>query len=187
MRGVGFLVAVLAAVLALAAPASAEEVPSIDGRLLHTGFYVEPRQFGVFEFRASRGTAVAIIAYIIDVGGNFTDVEVMVVRPDGTLERQRERVEAHFAHWFVAPMDGAYKVLFYNGHPEMRKYVDIAVAGIPQAQPQPGAGSPVMPQVVVVTVTEKGGEGGTWANILGLALVAAVIAALFAALLIKRK
>jgi len=185
------LIVALAVVLALLAPAfHAGGALSIDGRLIHTGFYVEPLQSGAFEFQASKGTAVVIVAYIMDAAGAYTDLEVAVFRPDGTLEHQRGRVEASFSYWFVAPMDGTYKVLFYNSHPEMRKYVDIAVAGIPLARPPvAGAGAETMPQAAMVTVTEKGGEENLCARVLGSALASALMAvvALFIALFIMRR
>ena len=102
---------------------------NIDGRVYHTYLYIDPGKFEKIELYVSQGTVVKITAFIS--GGN-NDIDVEIIRPDGSIELPKDRVTSTFTYSFKAKTTGIYIVLFDNSFSVLtRKVVDLAIAGFP--------------------------------------------------------
>jgi len=138
LKRLALLLVATVAALAMLMPAilAGGEEASIDGKISHFWLTVKARSFETIEFYASRGTTVKIVAYIFDETGNQVDIDVQIIRPDGSLEYPKTRVTKQpFVYIFDAPMSGTYRVVFDNTYSILTdKYVDLAIAGFPKPQ-----------------------------------------------------
>jgi len=137
LRSLALLLATTAVALAMLMPAilAGGEEASIDGKISHFGFYVKAKSFESVEFYASKGTTVKIVAYIFDPAGKPIDIDVQIIRPDGSLEYPKTRVAGSFVYIFDAPMSGTYRLVFDNTYSILTdKYVDLAIAGFPRPE-----------------------------------------------------
>jgi len=189
LRSLAPLLAAIAITLAVSMSAilAGSEEASIDGKISHFGFYVKARSFERVEFYASVGTTVKVIAYIVDSAGNPIDIDVQIIRPDGSLEYPKERVSGVFRYAFEARMSGTYTVVFDNTYSILTdKYVDLAIAGFPQPQTvtvirtleRAVTLTETKTETVTTTVEAVPGTAIAWLAVIVLAALVAILALL---------
>lgn len=74
------------------------------------------------------GTTVTIVAYIYTTGGSWSDIDIAIIKPDGSLELAKQRYKEVFEYSFTAYMGGKYKLLLDNSYSILTvKIVDLAI------------------------------------------------------------
>lgn len=82
-------------------------------------------------------TTIFIKAYILTSPGILTpsessDIDIELIRPDGSIQLAKQRYQGSFDFKFTASMTGAYKLLLDNSYSILtNKYVDLAIADSP--------------------------------------------------------
>ena len=118
--------AITGTIAATPAPAATKVV------LLHNVVKVGAGSSTYVVFKLEAGDTVEITAQIRGPAGRLpSDIGIAIIRPDGSIELQKQKYSGEFTYTFTAEVSGIYKILLDNSYSTLTpKQVDITVAKV---------------------------------------------------------
>jgi len=131
------------------------EYVDVAGKIYHLRFRVYSRDLKRVEFYVPSGTRVEITmdigmmtinasitsrvcAIACRLGGgceSSCEIYVEIVRPDGTIEYPKNKVDGSFNYSFISTVSGIYVLILDNLYSSFDKDIDLVIVGFPQSTP----------------------------------------------------
>ena len=129
-------------VLVVAGIFAALRVSARSATLVHNIITVSARDYKYVDVYASEDSTIKIIAYIFTTTWSASDIDIQILRPDGSVELAKQRYRERFIYEFTASTTGTYRILLDNTFSILTdKVVDISITVEPP------------PSTVTVTLT----------------------------------
>lgn len=112
---------------------SAILVSGQNAEIFHDYIEVAARDYRYIEIYISKPSTIIIIkAYIYTPAGDRSDIDIEIIRPDGSIELAKRRYQSTFEYKLVASITGTYKLLLDNSYSILSpKIVDLAIMKYP--------------------------------------------------------